>query len=607
MLGVEAFPAAVYFVLLFFVPESPRWLFGKGREDEARNIFTKVAGAEHAAEELRSIRQNAAEHVAGVGVGALFSRKMRFVMLIALTIAFFQQITGINAVFYYLPTIFSQAGGGTNAAFKQAVIVGLVNLGMTFVAIRLIDRLGRKPLLVLGAAGMAVSLLTCAGAFYNSNYQLTEKSFAVLRSSQMPDDLIRDLQKLERRSFATDKEFLADLDSKLGAERLAPFHDSLATAGLNIRAALVLYAIIGFVASFAISLGPVMWVLLSEIFPNAYRGAAISLVGFWNSVVSASVTLIFPWELSHFGAAGTFLGYGLLALAALVFVFFAIPETKGKSLEELEHILVRQERLPKEPIYESQITIITMKWPLALLTGAVAACGCLAQETMGTTGPAKVEVRQENGRWQLYVNHQPFFIKGAGLEFGDQEKLAAHGGNSFRTWRTENGRETGQQVLDRALKNGLYVTMGLDVARERQGFDYSDTNAVARQLAEIKAQVLKFKDHPALLMWDIGNELNLNSYNPKVWDAVNDISKMIHQVDPNHPTTTSLAGISKELVNQIKNRAPDLDLLSVQSYADIVNLPRELRESGWDGPYVVIGMGRHRALGSQQDGMGRAH
>ena len=222
--------------------------------------------------------------------------------------------------------------------------MGLVNLGMTFVAIRFIDRLGRKPLLVLGTAGMAVSLLTCAGAFYNSNYRLTEKSFAVLRSSRAPDDLIRDLEKVERNTFATDKEFLADLDSKLGAEKLAPFHDSLVTAGLNLRASLVLYAIIGFVASFAISLGPVMWVLLSEIFPNACRGAAISVVGFWNSVVSASVTMVFPWELSHFGASGTFLGYGLLALAALAFVFLAIPETKGKSLEELEHLLVRQER-----------------------------------------------------------------------------------------------------------------------------------------------------------------------------------------------------------------------------------------------------------------------
>jgi len=345
MLGVEAIPAVLYFSLLFFVPESPRWLFGKGREDQALKIFTRVAGAKHAAEELRNIRQNASEHVAGVGVGALFSRKMRFVMLIALTIAFFQQITGINAVFYYLPTIFSQTGGGTNAAFKQTIIVGLVNLGMTFVAIKWIDRLGRKPLLVIGTAGMAISLLTCAAAFHNANYQLTKKSFTVLSSSKVPADVIADLQKLEPQVFATDLEMLTTLDAKLGADRLAPYHEALTTAGLNIRASLVLYAIIGFVASFAISLGPVMWVLLSEIFPNAYRGAAISVVGFWNSVVSASVTFIFPWELSHFHAAGTFLGYGLLALAALVFVLLAIPETKGKSLEELEHLLVRPERL----------------------------------------------------------------------------------------------------------------------------------------------------------------------------------------------------------------------------------------------------------------------
>ncbi len=233
----------------------------------------------------------------------------------------------------------------------------------------------------------------------------------------------------------------------------------------------------------------------------------------------------------------------------------------------------------------------SIKWPLALLLAALAACTCPAQEPGKDAGPAKVEVRQANGRWQLLVNHEPFFIKGAGLEYGDQEKLAAAGGNSFRTWRTDNGRESGKEILDRALKNKLYVTLGLDLSRERHGFDYSDPKAVARQFAGIKAQVLRFKDHPALLMWDIGNELNLNSHNPKVWDAVNDISKMIHQIDPNHPTTTSIAGISKELVDQIKSRAPDLDLLSVQSYADIVNLPRELRESGWGGPYAVTEWG----------------
>ncbi len=223
----------------------------------------------------------------------------------------------------------------------------------------------------------------------------------------------------------------------------------------------------------------------------------------------------------------------------------------------------------------------------ALAAAAVSAAPLPSQPD----GPAKVEVRQVDGRWQLFVNQKPFYIHGAGLEFGNQEKLAAHGGNSFRTWRTENGRESGQVVLDRARKNGLYVMMGLDVSRERHGFNYSDPKVVAEQLERIKADVLKYKDHPALLIWDIGNELNLNSQNPKVWDAVNDISKMIHQVDPNHPTTTSLAGISRGLVNDIKSRAPDLDLLCVQMYADIVNLPRYLPETGWTGPYVVTEWG----------------
>lgn len=239
----------------------------------------------------------------------------------------------------------------------------------------------------------------------------------------------------------------------------------------------------------------------------------------------------------------------------------------------------------------AHVKFLLMKYLMLYLTGITMATSCFGQVNVNSIGPAKVEIRQTDGRWQLYVNQRPFYIKGAGLEFGDQEKLLAAGGNSFRTWRADNGRETGQQILDRAQKNGLYVTMGLDLARERRGFDYSDTNAVAKQLAEIRRQVLQFKNHPALLMWDIGNELNLDLHNPKVWDAVNDISRMIHQIDPNHPTTTSLAGINRELVDQIKSRAPDLDFLCVQSYADIVNLPRELHESGWNGPYVVTEWG----------------
>ena len=364
MLGMDAVPAALYFLFLFAVPESPRWLFGKGQEERAKEILVRTCGTAEVERELDNIRQSFAERAPGVRVGgqswvmtiimrlmAWIERvlvliiKMRFVLFIALAIAFFQQITGINAIFYYLPTIFVQAGGGIHAAFWQAVLVGLVNLGMTFVAIWLVDRLGRKPLLVIGATGMAVSLLTCSWAFHESSYQLTEKSFVVLQENKVPADLIADLKNSEKNVFTTDKAFIADLETKFGADRINPYHDSLVTAGLNIRASLVLFAIIGFVASFAISLGPVMWVLLSEIFPNAISGHGHFAWPASGMRLSApAVTFIFPWELSHFGAAGTFLGYGLMAAAALLFILLSIPETKGKSLEELEDFLMRQDK-----------------------------------------------------------------------------------------------------------------------------------------------------------------------------------------------------------------------------------------------------------------------
>ncbi len=213
-------------------------------------------------------------------------------------------------------------------------------------------------------------------------------------------------------------------------------------------------------------------------------------------------------------------------------------------------------------------------------------------------GPAHVEVRQDDGRYQLYVDDEPFYIRGAGLEFGDVEQLAARGGNSFRTWRTDNGESTGLEVLDRAHASGLMVTMGLEIARERDGegrgyfgFDYDDEAAVAEQLERVRAEVMRYKDHPALLIWGIGNELNLGATNPEVWDAVNEISEMIHEVDPHHPTTTMLAGIGPELVREIEARAPDLDLLSIQMYADIENLPQRVEDAGWDGPFMITEWG----------------
>jgi hypothetical protein len=234
---------------------------------------------------------------------------------------------------------------------------------------------------------------------------------------------------------------------------------------------------------------------------------------------------------------------------------------------------------------------------VVLIAGVTA---CVPQDAVRATGhtPTRAEIRHVDGRYQLYVNDEPFTVKGAGLEFGDVERLAAHGGNTFRTWRTDNGRDTGREVLDRAHRNGLFVTMGLEVARERPGdgrghfgFDYDDEAAVAAQLDRIRAEVEQYKDHPALIIWGIGNELNLGASNPRVWDAVNEISKMIHELDPHHLTTTMLAGIGPELVQEIRTRAPDLDFLSVQAYAGIADLPRRIAESGWDGPYMVTEWG----------------
>jgi sugar porter (SP) family MFS transporter len=287
MLGVQTVPAALYFLLLILVPESPRWLLGKGRQERALAALTAVHGPAVSRRELEIIKAHLVDKSRHFGPRELLAGRLKRVMIFGLGIAFFQQATGINAIFYYLPTIFASSGGELSTSFAQSVLVGLVNVGMTFVAIWLIDRLGRKPLLGVGLTGMTVSLLTICWAFHPAA------------------------------------------------------HASLGGGALVSHANVVLIAIITYVASFAISLGPVMWVLLSEIFPNEERAAAISVVGFWNSLVSASVTMVFPTELAIWGPSGTFLAYGLIAAAGLLFIVMLAPETKGKTLEELEGILTQ--------------------------------------------------------------------------------------------------------------------------------------------------------------------------------------------------------------------------------------------------------------------------
>jgi len=212
--------------------------------------------------------------------------------------------------------------------------------------------------------------------------------------------------------------------------------------------------------------------------------------------------------------------------------------------------------------------------------------GSNAAYTQSTNNPVKAKIIAREDGFTLLRADKPYFIKGAGGT-NYMDRLARYGGNSIRTWGSGNGGA----VLNKAYDLGLTVTMGLDVARERHGFNYDDTAAVNQQLARLRLEVRKYKNHPALLAWGIGNELNLEYKNPKVWDAVNNIAKMIHQEDPDHLVTTMLAGINKKEVEYIKARCPELDLLSVQVYGGLAKVPQQIREAGWDGPYMVTEWG----------------
>ena len=197
-----------------------------------------------------------------------------------------------------------------------------------------------------------------------------------------------------------------------------------------------------------------------------------------------------------------------------------------------------------------------------------------------------VKIHKTGSGFELQRNGKAYFVKGAGGT-SRMEELKASGGNSIRTWNTGGGNA----ILDKANQLGLTVTMGLNVARERHGFNYDDSAAVKRQLNTLRKEVIKYKNYPALLAWGIGNELNLDYKNPKVWDAVNDIAKMIHEEDPNHPATTMLAGINKKEIDYINARCPDLDLIAVQVYGGLAKVPEQLKNAGWNGAYLVTEWG----------------
>ncbi len=277
MLGLEAIPAALYFVFMLFVPESPRWLILDGQPERAHGIMQRIAPAEHIEELLDCIRDSAKEvtHSLVAKIKDMFRPELRMVLVVGLIAGIAQQSSGVNAVYFYAPIIFEQSGVGTDAAFAQATYIGVVNVVFTIAAMLLIDRLGRKPLMLAGLAGIAFSMFLAAGGFH----------------SESPS--------------------------------------------------IVLAGILGFVASFAFSLGPVMWVLFSEIFPNRIRGVCMAFMGVVNSGVSWFIQFVFPVELAHFGPVITFSIFATTAVVFLALLARLMPETRGRSLEELERELSR--------------------------------------------------------------------------------------------------------------------------------------------------------------------------------------------------------------------------------------------------------------------------
>ena len=192
-----------------------------------------------------------------------------------------------------------------------------------------------------------------------------------------------------------------------------------------------------------------------------------------------------------------------------------------------------------------------------------------------------VVTKNTEGNFELQRNGEPYYIKGAGAK-DHFDLLVKSGANSIRIWSTNN-----KAFLDSAHKHGLTVTLGLHVRPERSGMDYNNEYAVKGQIEQLKNEVLKYKDHPALLVWGIGNEVDLRYSNFKVWETIEILAKFIKEVDPNHPTMTVIAGVDPSKAYYIKKYCPSIDILGLNVYGSIENAGANLRKFNWDKPYIV--------------------
>jgi len=274
MMGVEAFPAFIYTLLVFTVPKSPRWLISKHRNEEARKVLEVINPEGNVETLMKEIKTESESHIEGE---TIFMKKYRFPLMLAFLIAFFNQFSGINAFLYYAPRIFEEAGLGQSTALLSSIGIGVTNLVFTVLGVFLIDRLGRKTLMYIGSIGYIISLGLVSAAFF------------------------------------------------------------LDWEGLAVPIFLFM-----FIASHAIGQGAIIWVFISEIFPNNLRASGQSFGTSTHWVLAAIIPSLVPILFSTIGAGVVFLVFAIMMVFQLLFVIFLMPETKGISLEELSKKLIRE-------------------------------------------------------------------------------------------------------------------------------------------------------------------------------------------------------------------------------------------------------------------------
>jgi len=268
-------PATLFFLLAFFIPESPRWLLKVGKQEAAFLVLGKIGGDKYAQKEVSDVKVSLNDASEKADFKALFNPVFTPILIIGIILAVFQQWCGINIVFNYAEEIFKAAGYGVSDTLFNIVITGSVNLIFTFVAMFTVDKWGRKKLMVFGSIGLALNYILLGSAFF--------------------------------------------------------FH---------LKGVAVLILVVTAIAIYAMSLAPIVWVILSEIFPNRIRGAAMALATFALWVACFVLTYTFPLLNKSLGAAGTFWVYSGICLLGFIFVALKLPETKGKSLEEIERSLL---------------------------------------------------------------------------------------------------------------------------------------------------------------------------------------------------------------------------------------------------------------------------